>query len=285
MVLDLETGDPDDFLTLLLLLDHPRVDLRAVTITPGTADQVGLVRRALHWFGRGTLPVGASQITIDKRAVSAWHYKSFGPTPPSRDAEPANELLVRILDPDTTLVTGAAPRNLGAALAYAPNLAINWWVAQGGFAGEGVVPPERQLPKFRGFMTFPSFNLNGAPRAVFAALSAPGIRRRRFVSKNVCHGVIYDRAMHARFATASVRRQSIALVYQSMERYLRDHPAGKAFHDPLAAACAIDEGVGEWAEVEIYRNTDGWGARLAPGSSTSIIIGYDHERLLSTLLV
>jgi len=130
-------------------------------------------------------------------------------------------------------------------------------------------------------MTFPSFNLNGAPRAVFAALSAPGIRRRRFVSKIVCHGVIYDRAMHARFATASVRRQSIALVYQSMERYLRDHPAGKAFHDPLAAACAIDEGVGEWAEVEIYRNTDGWGACLAPGPGQQYV---DHHRLRSRAL-
>ena len=31
---DMETGDPDDFLTLVLLAGHPRVDLKAVTITP-----------------------------------------------------------------------------------------------------------------------------------------------------------------------------------------------------------------------------------------------------------
>lgn len=44
-VLDMETSDPDDFITLLMLLGHPLVDLRAVTVTPGTREQVGLVRR------------------------------------------------------------------------------------------------------------------------------------------------------------------------------------------------------------------------------------------------
>lgn len=36
IVWDMETGDPDDFITLLLLLGHPRVNLLGVTITPGT---------------------------------------------------------------------------------------------------------------------------------------------------------------------------------------------------------------------------------------------------------
>ena len=47
VVWDMETGDPDDFLTLLLLLGHPQVNLKAVTVTPGTREQVGLVRQAL----------------------------------------------------------------------------------------------------------------------------------------------------------------------------------------------------------------------------------------------
>ncbi|WP_434421721.1 hypothetical protein [Nannocystis pusilla] len=48
VVWDMETGDPDDFLTLLLLLGHPQVNLKAVAVTPGTPDQVGVVRRALE---------------------------------------------------------------------------------------------------------------------------------------------------------------------------------------------------------------------------------------------
>ncbi|HWO23728.1 MAG TPA: nucleoside hydrolase [Kofleriaceae bacterium] len=298
LVWDMETGDPDDFLTLLLLLDHPRVELLAVTITPGTAEQVGVVRRALAWLGREDVPVGARDLASEKRAVSPWHYEAYheayheayGEPAPSRDAEPADELLVRVFGarPHATLLTGGPPKNLGAALALAQArgapLALGRWVAQGGFAGEGVVPPERQLPKFRGLTTCPSFNLNGAPKVVLAALAAPGIGARRFVSKNVCHGVIYDHAMHERFAAAKDRRRSIALVHHGMEHYLRTREHGKAFHDPLAAACAIDESIGEWAEVELYRERGEWGSRLSPGSGTRIIVGYDHERFVETLL-
>jgi inosine-uridine nucleoside N-ribohydrolase len=285
---DMETGDPDDFLTLLLLLDHPRVELKAVTITPGRPDQVGLVRRALGWLDRDDVVVGAGDLDGDRPAVSGWHYKAYGAAPPSRDAEPAAEVLLRVADDDATLVTGAPPRNLGAALELAAArgapLRLGRWVAQGGFAGEGVVPAERQLEKFRGRTTCPSFNLNGAPRAVQAALATPSIRVRRFVSKNVCHGVIYDRAMHARFAAVRDRRRSLALVHEGMDLYLRENPRGKAFHDPLAAACALDETIAEWAEVEIYRERGEWGSRPSPGSATSIIVGHDHERFVATLL-
>lgn len=37
LILDMETGDPDDFFTLCFLLSHPRVQLRAVTLYPGTS--------------------------------------------------------------------------------------------------------------------------------------------------------------------------------------------------------------------------------------------------------
>lgn len=46
MVFDMETNDPDDFLTPLLLAGHRMLNLCAVTILPGTPAQVGLVRRA-----------------------------------------------------------------------------------------------------------------------------------------------------------------------------------------------------------------------------------------------
>lgn len=288
MVWDMETGDPDDFLTLLMLLDHPRVDLRAVTITPGAPDQIAVVRRGLEMMERTDVPVGARNVDHPKDAVSKWHYSLTGRVPPSRDAEPAAELLLRVLDASTTLVTGAPPKNLGNALelgrARGTPLALGRWVAQGGFAGEGVVPPERQLAKFRGFTTCPSYNLNGGWQATLAALAAPEIGTRRFVSKNVCHGVIYNRAMHERFAAARTVRRSLELVHKAMGRYLARHSGGKAFHDPLAAACAIDESIGEWAEVELYREHGDWGSRLATGTHTHIITGYDHERFLATLL-
>lgn len=80
------------------------------------------------------------------------------------------------------------------------------------------------------------------------------------------------------------RSRSLELIWQGMAVYLAKTPAGKKFHDPLAACCAIDERVGTWAEVELYRERGEWGARLAPGSSTRIITGHDPERFLEVLL-
>lgn len=299
VVWDMETGDPDDFLTLLLLLGHPAVNLKAVTVTPGTPDQVGLVRRALEWFGR-EIPVGAHNLEHVPKSlrensepedgrhgrrgvcVSSWHYAAFGDVPPSRDAAPGGEVLRAACDEATTLVTGAPLKNLGAAMQL-PGFRVGTLVVQGGFAGEGVVPPERQLEKFRGMVTCPTYNLNGDPRSAEAALTHPGIGARWFVSKNVCHGVVYDHEVHARVAACRHRSLSLRLIWQGMEAYLRKSRDGKKFHDPLAACCAIDRSIGTWAEVELYRARGGWGSRLSPGSGTRIITGHDHERFLSVL--
>jgi len=286
-VWDMETQDPDDFLTLLLLLGHPDVRLKAVTITPGSAEQVGLVRRALSWFGRD-LPVGAHNIDHPKASVSAWHYKVYGEAAPSREAEPGADVLLRCCDESTLLLTGAPLKNLGAALRCGAergrSFRVGRWVAQGGFAGEGVVPRERQLDKFKGRTTCPTFNLNGDPKSALAALAYPGIGVRRFISKNVCHGVVYDQDLHRRFEAVKDRSRSLGLIWKGMDAYLRAAPEGKKLHDPLAACCAIDEAVGSWAEVELYRDRGEWGARLCPGSGTWIITDYDPDRFARTLL-
>lgn len=281
VVWDMETGDPDDFLTLLFLLGHPAVELAGVTVTPGTPDQIGVVRHALRLFERD-IPVGAFDIARDKQCVSSWHYKAYGDMPASRDAMPGPALLRELCTADTTLVTGGPLKNLGGALKL-EGFTLGRLFVQGGFAGEGVVPPERQLEKFRGMTTCPTYNLNGDPKAALATIASPAIREKHFVSKNVCHGVVYDRAMHERFAAVKDRSKSLALIYQGMATYLDNTPDGKAFHDPLAAACAIDPSIGEWREVEIYRERGLWGSRLAPGSGVEIIIGYDHAKFVDTL--
>jgi hypothetical protein len=337
-VLDMETSDPDDFLTLLLLLGHPEVDLVGVTITPGTREQVGVVRQALAWFGRD-IPVGAYDIDHVGECVSAWHYKAFPQLKKVlADADgPGWEVLGHLLGEGVTMVEGAAPKNLGALLArmsvrlYDREPRLGSLFFQGCFAGEGVVPPEKQLEKFRGKVTCPSFNPNGDPKATLSILDhRTWFEDLRFVSKNVCHGVKYDSEMHARFtavsstwcghevcgcrchthpgtmlhvmaccspcsrcgqnvagfegAATSPKALSQSLIYQGMSYYLASHPNGKAFHDPLAACCAINPTIGEWASVDLYRERGEWGAFLLPASGVRIIVGYDHEKFVRTLL-
>lgn len=290
VIWDMETGDPDDFLTLILLLGHPLVHLQAVTITPGTAEQVGLVRRAVYdWFGRDDVRIGAYNIDHEKQCVSGWHTKAFGPITPSREAEPGAALLLELCDAQTTLITGAPLKNLGAALRLADEretpFTLGSWVAQGGFAGEGVVPAEQQLEKFRGLRTCPSYNMNGDPKAALLALEHPGILARRLVSKNVCHGVNYDAALHAQVTAVKDQSQSLEIIWRGMSQYLEDRAAGKLFHDPLAACCAIDPHIGQWADVRVFRSRGEWGCELAEGTGTQIIIGYDRARFIETLLM
>lgn len=285
IVWDMETNDPDDFLTLLLLLGHPGVDLRAVTILPGTPEQVGLVRWAMAQFGVD-LPIGVAELDHPSYRSSKWHRAAYGDIAPSRDAAPAVDVLRWALQPGVTLVTGAPLTNLGRVLGD-PSFALDRVVVQGGFAGAGVVPLLEQLPKFRGFQTCPSFNLNGDPASVHATLAHPGIGVRRFVSKNVCHGVVYDQALHEKVRAVKQGRTHLELIWKGMDCYLQ-RKEGKKLHDPLAACCAIDETIATWAEVEIFqeqgRTWTEWGARLVAGSRTHIIVGHDQERFEQVLM-
>lgn len=200
-VFDLETNDPDDLLTLFFLLGHPEVNLKAVTITPGSAQQVGVVRYALNLFGVN-VPVGAGNLNHKKPSVSQWHYDAYGAIPPSFDAEPASDVLLRCCDAQTTLIMGAPLTNIGTAIkrtAEGSAFCVGRLFVQGGFAGEGVVPPQLQLDRFKGLTTCPTHNLIHDSKAALAALTYPNIDVRYFVSKNVCHRVYYDAAMHKQF--------------------------------------------------------------------------------------
>jgi hypothetical protein len=73
----------------------------------------------------------------------------------------------------------------------------------------------------------------------------------------------YDAALHAAVTALRDRSLSLQLIWRGMEAYPRRNPAGKKLHDPLAACCAIDETIGTWAEVEVFQEKGGWGARLA----------------------
>lgn len=291
IAVDMETSDPDDFLALALLLGHPRADVTAVTLTPGTADQVGLVRLALGWSGH-QIPVGASRTRSGKRRVSAWHRRAFGEFGESTDAAPPEDVLLACCDPATTLLTLGPLTNVRKAIRAAEQRGVRLrarrLVAQGGFAGVGVVPQDQTLPKFAEQTAMPSFNFNADVPAAKMALHHPGFAERRVVSKNVCHGVVYDQALHARLGKVATEAGTLRRVHDAMATYLRRKPGGKKFHDPFAAMCALDLDVADWREVEVVHHpgewSGMWSSHLAPGSGTWITVAAHHERFAQTLL-
>jgi pyrimidine-specific ribonucleoside hydrolase len=179
------------------------------------------------------------------------------------------------------MITGASLGNISAFLGT--GVVIRSIFIQGGFAGDSVVPEEHRLEKFRGKETCPTFNLNGDIPAAKDVLSNARVMQRHLISKNVCHGVIYDSEMHARMMEIEDPNPGFVMMREGMTKYLVKHPAGKAFHDPLAACTAIDPGICGFAEVELYRERGEWGARLSTDTNTFISVSYDRDRFERTL--
>jgi pyrimidine-specific ribonucleoside hydrolase len=285
MVFEMETGDPDDFLTLLRLLDHPKVDLKAVVINPGGPKQVGLVRWALREFKRTDVLVGSLDLhNKNKRTkpdVSEWHniiFDQFG-AKESFESEEGWHVLEKSLDLDTTMFIGAPPRNLGKLLSMRQSATkIGRVVVQGGFAGDSIVPPEHRLPKFEGMETCRTFNLCGhkASSGRLMMHNSP----KQFVSKNVCHGILYDQEFHNRLKDKKAMVLSLELIYGLMKKTYMKEGKVKALHDPFAMCCAIDESIATWKKVSLYTKDGKWGSRTPPtkGTNERITITGDKDK-------
>ncbi len=281
---DMETQDPDDLFALAILASHPEVNLRSVCLTPGSELQVGILTKALERLERTDVRIGAFDTSHPKDCVSSWWTNFLG--------EPKHFMAIEGVYlyhdeirtcPDLTIVTGGPLKNLGRLLREFDGVRIARWVAQGGFAGDGVVPAQHRLAKFAGRETCPTFNFNGDPRSALAALSYDNFGCRMLVSKNVCHGLVYDRDMHDRLAPYKDRNAGLQLIYEGMDNYLRKHSSGM-FHDPLAVCAAINPNIITFKEVEMFRVKGEWGSRLCDDTGTFISIIANHDEFFETMI-
>src|SRR5579885_1302187 len=284
LAFDMETSDPDDVMTLCMLSHHPQVNLKGVTVTPGSRHQIGLVKHILKLLGKD-IPVGAKNINHPKECVSEFHYSWLGKIVPADADGNGPDVLwsAHYGSPDGfKIVCGAS---LGNLYAYSQRyVLIPEAVIQGGFAGDNVMPPELVLPKFKGKTTCPTFNLNGDVPAALGVLASDKILRRTFVSKNVCHGVVYDSAMHEYMQPYKNNNPGLSLMIDGMDHYLKRHPSGKAFHDPLAAAVAIDPSVCQFADVELYRYKGEWGSKESDKPNARISISVDMDKFRKVIV-
>jgi pyrimidine-specific ribonucleoside hydrolase len=284
IVFDMETRDPDDALTLCLLASHPRVDLLAVTLTPGTAAQVGIVREILRRLEKRP-PIGARHPGSPADAVSPFHADWLGRVAPADADAPAHALLAETLRafPDCTLLTGAPLHNLRLLLRLHPDARLGRWVAQGGFAGDNLVEPADRLAKFAGRTRCESYNFGHDVKGTLAALSSRHIAERWLVGKNVTHGVAWDAALHQALAGQTSASPGLALAHAAMRLYLARQPAGKLLHDPLAAVAAIDPAAFTWREATVTRREGQWESLPGRGTRTFVAVAIDRRRVLATL--
>lgn len=283
---DMETADPDDVFTLCLIATHPSAHLRGVSLTPGTRAQAGLVKHVLSRLGHSDVPIGCRCPEADKQAISSFHFTWLGEIPPADPDGSGFAIMARVFRefPGCVLLTGAAVHNARLMLESADcaDIKISRWVAQGGFAGDSVVPAAFRLEKFAGRETCPTFNFNGDVKGAHLLLSSVRIATRDLVSKNVCHGFVYDRAFHERVAPRRHTTAGLEMIVEGMGVYLQKRD-GKAFHDPLAACVAIDRTIADFREVEVYRKSGEWGSKRAVGTNTFITVTASHDRFFEIL--
>jgi|ERR1700722_5680759 len=271
IIFDMETSDPDDAITLCWLLSRPEVNLRGVTVTPGSHAQIGLVQHIIKLFGK-EIPVGAERPEHPKECVSAFHYAWLGKIEPGHANGSGADVIAAVLGqfPDSIILTGGPLGNIKKAIEDY-QIKLDAIVLQGGFAGDNVVAAEDRLEKFAGKITCPTFNFNGNVPAAQLVLAYDGFKKRYLVSKNVCHGVLYDAELHKKFAGHQT-------IKRLMDVYLDRHPAGKLLHDPLAACCAVDNSICSFKEVEMFRERGEWGCKEKTGTNTFISVKVDKGK-------
>jgi len=121
-------------------------------------------------------------------------------------------------------------------------------------------------------------------KSALKVLDSPNINERWFISKNVCHGVKYDYDMHNFMAQFKDNNSGLSLIYNGMTKYLAKNPSGKAFHDPLAARCAINPDICKFEDVELYREKGEWGSRKSDKHNAKISVQVDMDKFKETLV-
>lgn len=244
------------------------------------------MKYVLAEFNMSDIPIGSFNYDHPKNCLSPWYIKQFPEFRPSLTSERPKEgasVLFRISDETTTIITGGPLNNLAKALEEHPDFKAEKFVIQGGFSGEGVIPREKQLEKFKGQDTCHSWNLTGnipAAKKVIGHDETP----KYFVSKNVCHSVTYTSEFHHQLEDGQEHPNSIKKIHAIMENYLIKHRDGKILHDPLAACCAIEPEIGSWEKVTLSLKSKkaGWGSTKTETGNTWIITDYNPQRFLQT---
>ena len=211
---DMETADCDDLFAVLLLEAHPKVQLRAITITPGSRNQIAAITNLFrNKLGNKSVVIGGGKPNYPKDCIcysknSIWRHicgdiSAYQPntTNANQDANKdvnSNTSHLEInkavdvygqtlkLFPNLVIITGAPLTNLYTFLntkrsGINSNINIKKLVIQGGFAGDNIVPKKDRLKKFDGKIFCSTFNFNGNPKAAqFILQDTPNCMKNGF---------------------------------------------------------------------------------------------------------
>lgn len=251
VIFDMETGDPDDLITLIMLLVNPDANLKAVTCYQGSPLQIGLIKHVLSLANKD-IPVGGWN--LEKPAELSPYYKSVVGNWSCVTAELTPvEVFKNFFNKETHVLTGAPLSNINAVLESLPDIEIINMTTQGGYLGSLV---KEVLPKFKDRKEIRTYNLTSDVDAFAVVNSSSQIKNLSYVTKDLCHGFKYTPEIHSR----------VNFGKSPLEQLLKkcfDHYAlagkSKAMHDPLAMLYMLYPEIGESKAIEMSYRIDSKG--------------------------
>jgi pyrimidine-specific ribonucleoside hydrolase len=270
--------DPDDFFALCYLAEAG-CDIAAVAVSPGDPDQISVAKFLLAELG-SKAPVGQGKPGRDKSSATGMHVgllERYKYPPRSKPDGTGADVLASAGECDLFVI---GPLTSVGELLAKGTCPFKRATMQGGFCSYDFCDTSiERLEKFEGKETCATFNLNGDKKGAELFMQAP--ISRRFVSKNVCHTVVYGADEHCLALTKQPKGRGGQLLREGMALYLSGHPEGKKFHDPTAAACMLHPEIAKWARGRLFRRHGEWGFQLArpPFPEDEITVDLNHEAL------
>jgi len=278
VVYETETGDPDDMFAIAYIVSRPEWELVGLTVNPGSVQQIKTMQALCRELEVSPL-IGSFDIS-HQRASSGRIWLDMCDISncsgvPDGSGEEVYTRLISDFGSRLLIISGAPMKCMGQFFKNNPDAEIDLWVAQGGFAGDNIVPPEHRLKKFEGMTECPTFNFGGCQEAI-NLLENTNIKKKILVSKNVCHGVIFNRSVLDLYTPGE--NIGLNFIYRGMQKYLARKSCGKKFHDPLACVVAICEVLGldqplHFEQVEMYKTKGKFGCVRSDSSNTFISTG------------
>jgi inosine-uridine nucleoside N-ribohydrolase len=286
VVIETDLGaDTDDFFAICYLASVPDVNIKGIVVTPGDSDQIAVAKFLVNEL-KLNAPVGSAYPTRrDRHSSNKFHMDLLSKYGASTKEEP-DDIGKSILEfvfrknPDTELFAIGPLKNVGQYLAS--NGRINYVTMQGGFIGYDVHGRDvERLTKFEGKKSVPTYNLNGDTVSAKHLLGIPHCRRR-FIGKNVCHTIYYDKLVHEDFLKYPAKNRGMSLMREGMTEYLKK-TGGKLFHDPTAAVCMVHPEIGTWVSGRLYRDGNAWGTKIVENGDL-VLIDINRQNLWNHLI-
>jgi inosine-uridine nucleoside N-ribohydrolase len=281
LIVETDIGrDPDDYFALLYLISTG-INIKAICISPGDPDQIAVARFLCEKLGVDC-PIGAGKPDRDKSSCSGFHtalLKRHG-APLKAEADGLGKDIINdYYGSEDDLFLCGPLNSVGKYLRMYPCRVHKKVTMQGGFLGYHLHTHDcPKLEKFIGKSEVPTFNLNGDKKGGEAFIKAP-IEDRKFVSKNVCHTIVYDTKIHKYVKSVPPNNFASQLLREGMDLYLEKHPEGKKFHDPSAAVCHLHPDVATWVRGDLYRKGGGWGTSVSDNGKSQITAAINYDLL------